>query len=109
MEILSSSTNVGFTWFVVIFISLACIGLLLASFTCYWTAISDEDGNAFASGVLFTLTAIALACLVFTIVGRGPTTTYKATVTDFNEVYEQRYEIVGQDGEIYLLQKKEAE
>ena len=56
-----------------------------------------------------TVASLFSAAMVSTI-QEGPEVTYRAKVTDFNEVYEKGYEVVGRNGAIYLLQKtKEGE
>jgi hypothetical protein len=42
------------------------------------------------------------ALLIFVV---GIEVTYEAVVTDFNEVYEQGYEIISQNGKIVTLRK----
>lgn len=52
-------------------------------------------------GMVFVLWSVVFIRLITV----GPDVTYKATITDFNEVYHNGYEIVDREGEIYILRK----
>ena len=60
--------------------------------------------------LFFTTVASLFSWVMVDAIQEGPEVTYRAKVTDFNEVYEKGYEVVGRNGAIYLLQKtKEGE
>lgn len=58
------------------------------------------------------LTAVLLCCAGFlmfvTVQGtkKGVEVTHKAKITDFNEVYDNGYEVVGKDGSLYIITKE---
>jgi hypothetical protein len=54
------------------------------------------------------ITFVNISNIAYTV-DKGPETQYKATITDFNEVYSQGYEIVGREGDLYILQESEAD
>jgi len=54
------------------------------------------------------LVAVALAATgIIHSFKSGVEIEYKATVTDFNEVYNNGYEIINQEGKIYTLKKQQ--
>ncbi len=55
--------------------------------------------------VFYTLTALNGYGLHYHY-SNGVTVQHKVKITDFNEVYKNGYEIIGQEGEIYTIQKK---
>jgi len=63
------------------------------------------NGNLVATIVCAVVAALLTTCVVFGI-KEGPTTTYKATVTDYNEVYNAGYKIMRTDGKIVTLTKE---
>lgn len=79
----------------------------------YWgigilvTMIIEKDTDI--HGIIEIVIFIALGAFsslgVLTNIKQGVDVTYKETITDFNEVYDNGYEITGQDGEIYILEK----
>jgi amino acid transporter len=58
------------------------------------------------------LTVVLLCCASFFIIvtvqgiNKGAEVTHKAKITDFNEVYDNGYEVVGKDGSLYIITKK---
>ncbi|MDF1511098.1 MULTISPECIES: hypothetical protein [Bacillaceae] len=95
MEILAETTHWGIYWFILIIIgavTLVC-ALGIMSVIVEWAKYGME--GEFIYGIYDTVSS-------------GPDVTYKALITDFNEVYEQGYEIVDQDGKIYTIRESEA-
>lgn len=80
-------------------------GMVLGGFAAVITilvlifAISEKEW-----GALWYALAIGSFSAVM-IFGIGIEVTYDAIITDFNEVYEQGYEIVSQKGKIVTLRK----
>lgn len=91
MEILA--TNYDYSAY-----ALGGILLLLALFA-FIAAFAAFDAHIFALAVLLLIASIVW---IFVI---GEEVTYDAIVTDWNEVIEQGYEIVEQNGEIVTLRK----
>lgn len=107
MEILSESTE----WASFIFLTaLISIMALLAWYVVgLFITYKYKEVIDYAFGAVFTFVAVIATLGVIAIIDAGPDTYYKATITDFNEVYEQGYEIVEQDGKIFTLRESEAE
>jgi len=107
MEILSQSTD----WWIYIPLMLLCsfFAVALVSTTIYgiYSTFREGigDGNLIATIVLAIASALMVTGTVFGILD-GPTTTYKAIITDYNVVYEEGYEIISTDGKIVTLTKE---
>lgn len=107
MEILSQTTS----WFEYIFaiVALGGFSLLLIVVFIGFLLTSYKHPSDVTAGIGIFIAIIAFAGLTVMGVNQGPDVTYKATITDFNEVYTQGYEIIGKDGKIYTLRESEAE
>lgn len=101
MEILSQNVQANGT--PVLLTALVVILTILALYV-----IIDIDGGSIAIGVVICMCALIIGC-IHNFVPNNETTYYKATITDFNEVYERGYEVVDNEGKIYTLKKKEDE
>lgn len=108
MEILSETVHTGELVFYVIILGVASLGLLGLLIANLWMSIVEREFGFDA--LMLTVVCLLLGGLtsagLIAAVNKGANVTYKATITDFNEVYENGYEIIGQDDKIYTLQKK---
>ena len=59
-------------------------------------------------GILMIYVGTAYGVGTYELYNQGASISYKATVTDFNEVNANGYEIVYQEGDIYTLEKIES-
>ena len=91
MEILATNTN----YFGIVFGGIIAVIALLVLIAAVWT----KEWGALWPALLFSAISAAM------IFGVGVEVTYDAVVTDFNEVYEQGYEIMSQNGKIVTLRK----
>lgn len=91
MEILATNTN----YFGVVFGGIIAVIALLVLITAVWT----KEWGALWGALLF---AAFSALMIFVV---GIEVTYDAVITDFNEAYEQGYEIISQNGKIVTLRK----
>lgn len=98
MQILSETTHYGEFYFAVGFVALVAIVLLLM-------AIGFFNDRIVLGGVICIILSILMSLAVYNGFKKGANITYKATITDFNLVYDQGYKVTGQDGEIYFLEK----
>jgi hypothetical protein len=93
-------------YFALIIISIALLTLtailLIVEFV-------GEDPPSLLSVILGAVNAFVIISAIAYVVNNGPETQYKAIITDFNEVYSQGYEIVGREGDLYILQESEAD
>ncbi|MDQ0154950.1 hypothetical protein [Robertmurraya andreesenii] len=110
MEILSQTTN----WGVYVFLLMIFGGLALAFSVGLIAIIIDVvsgqgSSEHFFGGILAIGVAVISVLVAVDVVRDGPDITYKATITDFNEVYTQGYEIIEKDGNLYTLRESEAE
>ena len=108
MEILATVEDKG--TYMLVMIVLSGFSLMLLSLAIYM--VVDSIKNHFGFNEFFAL----IACLIlsgFTGLGAfgqykdGVHVEYKATITDFNEVYNNGYVITGQEGKLYILEKKD--
>ena len=91
MEILATNTNYFGVVFGGIIAVIALIVLIAAVCTREWGSLWGALAfSAFSALMIF---------------GVGIEVTYEAVITDFNEVYEQGYEIISQNGKIVTLRK----
>lgn len=107
MEILSQSTD---WWIYIPCMMLFVVGFVFfgagAIYGLYCTVTEGPgEGNLVATVILSAITAFFVTLVVFGI-KEGPTTTYKAIVTDYNVIYEEGYEIVSTEGKIVTLTKE---
>ena len=91
MEILATNTN----YFGVVFGGIIAVIALLVLIA----AVCTREWGALWGALLFTVFSAAMVFVV------GIEVTYDAVITDFNEVYEQGYEIISQNGKIVTLRK----
>ena len=105
MEIVAETALWG-RYFALIIISIALLTvaaiLLIAEFV-------GEDPPALLFVMLGAVITFVNISNIAYMVNNGPETQYKAIITDFNEVYSQGYEIVGREGDLYILQEREAD
>lgn len=106
MEILSENVLYGeFVFFIVIVIAIALLTLILTVI-----ALIDVIKRGRKSDAKSALIAFSIVATIFTTatIGGfivGPTIEYTALITDYNEVYEQGYEVLRQDGKMTILTK----
>ncbi len=107
MEILATVEYKGFYYFFLILSS--CVSIFFLGMFIYGIidAIKNVFGrNEFFAIVFCLLVSAMFGYLVHMQLKTGVHTEYKATITDFNEVYDNGYEITGQEGKLYILEKK---
>lgn len=83
-------------------IAILLIGIIVFAlgvmFIGEWLTYNDNN---------FAIVGVAMSVIGFLLLFSLPTEEYErheATIDDFNEVYEQGYEIVDQRGDIYILE-----
>lgn len=109
MEILATNTHWGAFIATVSVLSLTALLSVLITFGGLFTIISGESRKV----IDFVLTTIVLGCSIgiliatFSVFKEGPQETYNAKIKDFNEVYNEGYEIVDSNGSLYILRKAE--
>jgi hypothetical protein len=112
VEIVAEST----LWFEYIFVLsiigicfiISVLGFIIGLATIFDRTFSkDFSGYAVTAGSLL-LTAL-FSAIFYGGIKAGPTVQYKATITDFNEVYNNGYEIIDREGDLYILQESEAD
>ncbi|PAV30302.1 hypothetical protein CIL05_07480 [Virgibacillus profundi] len=107
MEILTQTEHTFQFYFIILLSILSILFLLFLGIGTLVEMISKRKFTPLGIfGVTFALCLTAI--IVFGVVmhiDRGAEVTYKATVDDFNEVYESGYKVIGQEDKIYLLKK----
>lgn len=111
MEILTENTLMAEHIF---YLVISGIGSMLCafftiSFICYFTMEGVDGASDIIGFIVMTVLAAFLATSFFVFLVQGPDIQYEAIITDFNEVYENGYEIVDKRGEIYVVEKVESE
>lgn len=105
MEIVAETVLWG-RYFALIIISIALLTLtailLIGEFV-------GEDPSDLLFVILGAVITFVIISNIAYAVNNGPETQYKAIISDFNEVYSQGYEIVGREGDLYILQESEAD
>lgn len=107
MEILNetmvSANGVGTEVMALLFTVVTAVLFIVAIIS----AVEKSVGSTFAA---------VIGCLLFVTFAshaiqdaRESVPQYEVLITDFNEVYEQGYEIVDQRGKIYIVRKSESE
>lgn len=96
MEILATNTSYATAIFLTIVLGLICAVTLAVTFDKYKPRLERA---------LAGMVSVPLLLTIFTI-GIDPAyVTYDAIITDWNEVYEQDYEVVETNGQIVTLRK----
>ena len=100
MEILSETTrDLEYLIIIGIWFFIALIGVAMI-------ANSIIEGR-FKSELLMGLIILSLSMFVLFRIKDIDNTEYKVIITDFNEVYNNGYEIVDKDGQIYTVRKSD--
>lgn len=100
MEILSETTrDLEYLIIIGIWFFIALIGVAMI-------ANSIIEGR-FKSELLMGLIILSLSMFVLFRIKDIDNTEYKVIITDFNEVYNNGYEIVDKDGKIYTVRKSD--
>lgn len=107
MEILSETVHSGEFFFFIGILSIVAVvcAVMAIGFIVDFISKKKIDAN-YAAGFLVTaVLSVFLGIFISVSVKQGAHVTYRATVSDYNQVYEQGYEVIGHEGEIVLLQK----
>lgn len=106
MKILSTTEYTGFHLTMIGINLLAGIFMFVMALTALYLFLTGDYYISLIAGFLFTAAiGVFLAYGSYQMYKDGAEVTYKATITDFNEVYDKGYEIVDREGEIYTLVK----
>ena len=106
MEILSQSTDWGsHIFFLSVVIIFALISVVVFFGIVVMTICDGIDSENVVGAIVSGLFAALMIFVAIIGIQDGPTTTYKAIVTDYNVVYEEGYEIISTDGKIVTLTK----
>lgn len=109
MEIVAETTLWGeFISAMIVIVIIAGVMIGLAA-TFISEIVKYRSLMDFVFAILSTLGAVFAVLLMISGFYVGPSEQYKAIVSDYNEVYEQGYEIVGREGELSILRESEAE
>lgn len=106
MEILAETVYTGFHYGTI------ALGVILSLLTSLITvglvymAISDRDGGAALASLITVAVAALFVWGTYDVIKTGPVVEYTAKVTDYNEVYEQGYEILRHEGKLVILTKE---
>ena len=91
----------------IFYVSFSLLMLIMLGILLFALAQSVDGQGIFlmvVCGILF----VACSYATYGTFRDGPTIQYKATVTDFNQVYKNGYKIVSRDGDLYLLEKDDS-
>lgn len=105
MKILAENIHWGTYYSITTIASILCLLTLFMTVALLIEAVKDKSAElAFGSVLYFAITVLIAVMLSFELVA-GPTISYEAIVTDYNEVYENGYEVIEQNGDITTLRK----
>lgn len=107
MEVLSETTHyASFIGALVILIGFSLIMVGLGIGTIVMGILEKRFTEKDGIGSFICLAMAALFFYIsFIVIDNGANTTIKAIVTDYNEVYDNGYKVIGEEGKITLLQK----
>lgn len=107
MEILSETVHMESYILGIFLLGVLDLFMLFLLIGTVASSIMDRDFDWSTFGVIcVTLLSLYIFTMGLIIeLKDGADVTYKATVTDFNEVYKNGYEIISQEGSIYTLRK----
>ena len=80
------------------------IVLIIVSGLGFYTAFASGEGGIFGFGLISLAYGALFLVMYF---GSEEVTKHEVLIHDFNEVYEQGYEIVDQRGDIYILEESD--
>ena len=105
MDVIETIKHTEEYWMVLVifmFITIVCLSAVLFSIYVLFYK-TDEDSVGYL--LIFLMSGCIFASITYKLYIAGPGITYKATITDFNEVYESGYKIVNEEEGIYTLKK----
>ncbi|RKJ50019.1 hypothetical protein D7X33_32730 [Butyricicoccus sp. 1XD8-22] len=106
MNILATVEYHFWFWVIVIFLFIVTLILLSVFIGGIISVIQSGFENTDLIVLLFLMGLFLLfGYATYSAYNEGVYVEYKATITDFNEVFNNGYEIVGNEGEIYTLKK----
>jgi hypothetical protein len=107
MEILAKSVEYGEFYFTLILVGLFGLLFLIIGIGLFIHMIVEKyfDLNGISGTIVCTGLGVLMSFALFNIWQDGENVIYKAMVTDFNEVYNNGYKVVGEEGKLYLLEK----
>lgn len=107
MEILSQ-TNHYFEFYGYLLILLVfCLFFGGCTVAFYYSIFKEKDYslNTISGTVVFTIMTIVLICGLVLTINENVRITYKAKVSDWNEVYDQGYKVVERNDNTVTLEK----
>lgn len=88
-------------------IAIAVIGsILYIAVDSIRSDASSSVGGSYFVAAICTISLFALTLMSLNHIDAGVQAQYEVKITDFNEVYKNGYEIIGQRGDIYTVEKK---
>lgn len=106
MEIVAENTVWGpFLFAIIMFGIVAGVGILGLFGGVFMAAEVGIDSDDITGIIVSAILAVVFGLMTAWIAETGPNVKYEAIVNDYNEVYEQGYEIVDQRGEITIIRK----
>lgn len=106
MEILNTETITNLGGWGVVFIILGFTFAIVGTVTMF-SAMEYGDGGIALIGFVIAVSGVLVA-VNFHDVGETSYKQHEVIVEDFNEIYEQGYEIVEQEGKIVTIKKEGA-
>lgn len=109
MEILMEGKEMADFVFQLVFIGYVAVlfGAFSVSFFVDWLKKRNNKSEVKFGSIVCGLIALLFMFLGLSMYNDGATEYYKVKITDFNEVFEQGYEIVDQEGKIYKIVKSD--
>lgn len=106
MEILSETHKVGEYWFFLIASGIGSLIILTVITVCIIDIIKNKNNEVWVLVILLSIFLIFPAVGFIDTLKEGVKVEYKVIINDFNELYENGYEIIGQEGKIFTIEKK---
>src|SRR5690606_26589617 len=106
MEILSETHKVGEYWFFLI--ASGIMSLIILAVITMWIIdiIKNKDNEGWIWVILLSIVLILPTIGFINTLKEGVKVEYKVIINDFNELYKNGYEVIGQEGKIFTVGKK---
>ena len=106
IEILSETVHYFDYYSSIIVLGILALFCLVTAAKCHLDSVYREETYKITNRTMSIILLVATFVFLGLILAKHPYVTYKAAITDFNEVYNQGYKIVDQDGKIFTLEKR---
>jgi ABC-type Na+ efflux pump permease subunit len=106
MEILAETHKVEEYWFFLIASGIGSLIILTMITVCIINIIKNKNNKVWGFVIFLSILLISPTVGFINTLKEGVKEEYKVIINDFNELYKNGYEVIGQEGKIFTVEKK---